>query len=744
MALPLKAPDSPFGSSGLTATPNRLPTVLDALELNERSESGGIYGIGLQVDPKTFEVVKINDLVLRPGINIPEMLSIGDTLLSIDDAVLGEVSNHFGWLTAIQFRCVVHRWRILLTSRFLVPQNRNTVEKLIPGPHKTFINLHFRDLETGNKFDVEVMRHVPLQVWEKKLRWYSIREPLEGQDLCADPRIVEVLEGIRESVIERSGELVDLVRYWQPDPEVNLGLRLVRSGTTDPPGQVTKVLEGSPAALLGLIRPGDEIRAVNGIKVTWSNRTSLLSSADIAARRKASLKVYRQGMLTMVVVPCTAQGNALAASQLHAAIEAVELLVSGGAEQDKVLEALRVVQEQARGMERRRLEAEVRQADSLCEAQGSIANQVLEAERLLRPIRAFTKGLDDLVPRVELDSALSDAQVLPSPPFCVFFLALRSSEAFPLSCDVQLCKSAASRLKGEVERLKALLCESVPQEELESARAEMDRLRTRFHTLLEETVPRPIHEVEVLGLGEEVRRYEALMPTLVPQEQLAAAKADAERWQAEAARLRQLADSMVSTTELDAARDRQRALADELAALTDRTRRLVSAADLAAARADADVSAAEAASLRGQVRLARRPFLTHSACLDLTPLSPIPQPQPAWSNRSGRSDELLARAPPSRCSGGAARCDAPGSRRAAGRGAGGGGRAAAGGVDKGLGGAARRDGRGDACYGRAALPAQAPGACGRAGVRAVLCVRGSMCAESDSSRCAHSPPSAFE
>ena len=36
-------------------------------------------------------MVQINDLVLRPGKSVPEMLSIGDTLISIDGAQLGQV-----------------------------------------------------------------------------------------------------------------------------------------------------------------------------------------------------------------------------------------------------------------------------------------------------------------------------------------------------------------------------------------------------------------------------------------------------------------------------------------------------------------------------------------------------------------------------------------------------------------------------------------------------------------------------
>ena len=65
------SPSSPTGKSGSTATPNRLPaglhfdpifrlleslkrmlcTVLDALELKERHDTGGVYGIG---QPLTF------------------------------------------------------------------------------------------------------------------------------------------------------------------------------------------------------------------------------------------------------------------------------------------------------------------------------------------------------------------------------------------------------------------------------------------------------------------------------------------------------------------------------------------------------------------------------------------------------------------------------------------------------------------------------------------------------------------
>ena len=469
---------------GLSTQPKRLPSVLDALELHEENQTGGVFGIGLQVDPKTFEVIKINDLVVQPGTNVPKMLSVGDTLLRIDGNVLGKEGN--------------------------------TLESLIPGSFNTFVNLSFRDLETVMEFEVVLMRHTPIQVWQRRLRWYQIREHLAGQDLCADPKLVSLLEGIRDSVVERSGDFVDLLRYWQPDPQMNLGLRFV--GKASGPGTVvSKLSPGCPAQLLSLVRPGDEVRAVNGVEVTGNNLQQLLNSTEVAIRRKASLKVYRQGVLNTVEVPCTAQANMRAIEQMFGLIGVAEQLVSGGAEQDKVLEALRVVHEHARSMECRRVEEEVRCADALYEAQASIANQVLDCEVLLRPIRAFTKGLEDLVPRVDVDAA---------------------------SADAELHKAAADRLRTELERLRAQLEQSVPRQELVQSRANEDRLRARVQQMLEDTVPKPIHSAEVQRLGEELRRYEELIGGMAP-------KADLERLREEKSRLEGLIVTMVPKAELD-------------------------------------------------------------------------------------------------------------------------------------------------------------------------------------------------
>ena len=102
------------------------------------------------MDPKSFSVVKINELSPRPGVPVNKMLSIGDTLLSIDERILGQVCP-------ILLAAMAETERNLHHSP-LNPnpetQEGNTVEKLIPGDKGTYITLHFRDLETGLPYDM--------------------------------------------------------------------------------------------------------------------------------------------------------------------------------------------------------------------------------------------------------------------------------------------------------------------------------------------------------------------------------------------------------------------------------------------------------------------------------------------------------------------------------------------------------------------------------------------------------------
>ena len=421
----------------------RLPALLDALELHEEVHTGGSFGIGLQVDPKTYGVLKVNNLIPRPGATIPELLSVGDTLLKINGAVLGQTGN--------------------------------TVERLIPGDFNTYVTLRFRDKETGQEFELDAMRHVPLQVWEKTVRRYEIREHLAGQDLCAEPRLVPVLEGIRDSVIDTSGDFVDLLHYWESDPHVSLGLVFAAetTGTTPriPVGTVSRLMAGCPAAVMDLLRPGDEVRSVNGMELGSNNLAPLLNTAEVAARRKASLRISRQGTLLTVDVPCVSQGCSHALEQLVANLGALERLVVARADTDKLLEALRVVLESARRAACERIQADVRQAELLCQAQQRIADHVLEAEKLLRPICAATQVLEDLVPRVDLDAARADCQ---------------------------LHKADAACSRAEVDQLQGELQGNVPEEELVLCRAEAEGLRASLCSVLHDSISRTIHDAEVM------------------------------------------------------------------------------------------------------------------------------------------------------------------------------------------------------------------------------------------------------
>ena len=436
----------------------QLPLLLDSLELREEVQTCGTFGIGLKVDPTTNEVLKVKDVIRRPGKQTAKLLSEGDTLLKINGAELGQTGN--------------------------------TVERLIPGDFNTYVTLQFRDKVTGKEYELDAMRHVPLQVWERKIRRYEIREHLAGQDLCADPRLVKVLEGIRDSVVDRSGDFVDLLHYWEADPHMSLGLLFAGESSPCRIGTVSRLTSGCPAQLMDLVRPGDEVQSVNGVEVRSSNLLQLLSSAEVAARRKATLRILREGAMITVDVPCVSQSSFRTVEQVVSRLGALEQLVIARANQDQALDALERVVESIHWAACERILAEVRQAELLCQAQQRIADQVLEAEVLLRPIRSFTKGLEDLVPRADL-------------------------EAVRAECERH--KAAADRLRPELDRQHWRLQDVAPGADLDAARADCE-----------------LHKAAAAHLRVQI---EQIQEQLVPRVDLDAARADCESHKAAAIRL---------------------------------------------------------------------------------------------------------------------------------------------------------------------------------------------------------------
>jgi hypothetical protein len=109
-------------------------------------------------------------------------------------------------------------------------------------------------------------------------------------------------------------------------------------------------------------------------------------------------------------------------------------LIRQGADAESLSASAEEISRIVKGMERARLEGEMRTVDVLNEAQAKISRQVgsdcfessaalrglvdkvhacgvvqvSSAERLLRPIRAYTKGLEDLVPKADRDVLLGE------------------------------------------------------------------------------------------------------------------------------------------------------------------------------------------------------------------------------------------------------------------------------------------------------------------------------------------------
>ena len=101
-----------------------MPAILDALILREERTKGGLFGIGLQINPKTFCVQRINRLIDKFGVErFTELVRIGDVVVTTDGKILGQDVD----LSAIL------------------------------GEYKTTVTLRLYSKERGGDYDIEVM-----------------------------------------------------------------------------------------------------------------------------------------------------------------------------------------------------------------------------------------------------------------------------------------------------------------------------------------------------------------------------------------------------------------------------------------------------------------------------------------------------------------------------------------------------------------------------------------------------------
>ena len=68
-----------------------MPAILDALILREGRTKDGLFGIGLQINPKTFCVQRINRLIDKFGVErFTELVRIGDVVITADGKMVGQ------------------------------------------------------------------------------------------------------------------------------------------------------------------------------------------------------------------------------------------------------------------------------------------------------------------------------------------------------------------------------------------------------------------------------------------------------------------------------------------------------------------------------------------------------------------------------------------------------------------------------------------------------------------------------
>ena len=142
-------------------TAGPMPRETELLELREEYTQGGIWGIGLSIEKvPPHKILHVEDLIDRDGANCSNLVSVGDFLLKVDNVSVQDVSIE-------------------------------SLEAVIFGPVDTVIKLSMLG-QANRSYDIHVKRHVPINVWDRTLRWYSLKTEYEGQDFMAQNKIISV------------------------------------------------------------------------------------------------------------------------------------------------------------------------------------------------------------------------------------------------------------------------------------------------------------------------------------------------------------------------------------------------------------------------------------------------------------------------------------------------------------------------------------------------------------------------
>jgi len=137
-----------------------MPRSTEILELHENYMQGGIWGIGVSIAKESpHTILHIEDLRDPDGQNCNHLAQVGDLITHVDDAP-------------------VHA------------ANISSLETIIFGPLDSVIKLSLAS--DGQKYDLHVQRHVPINVWDRTLRWYELKPEFCDKDFMAENKIVKV------------------------------------------------------------------------------------------------------------------------------------------------------------------------------------------------------------------------------------------------------------------------------------------------------------------------------------------------------------------------------------------------------------------------------------------------------------------------------------------------------------------------------------------------------------------------
>ena len=287
--------------------------------------------------------------------------------------------------------------------------NIDSIETLILGPPGSVVKLTLSS--HGRQYEIHVQRHVPIQVWDRTLRWYALKPEFKDKDFLAENKIISVLEGMRQYTHDGCGNLADLLKDHQTERST-LGIHLslpthVPHGVG--PGQIRALTLGGPAFLSGQVQLGDEILAVDGNPVADADSVSALVRGSDDIGTTCTVTLLRNGETFDVVLIRGSSTRVRAIQKLFQLIETSEDHIKKG-NLDDAVRALGLIHGNLWASESARVERESRLSERLAKMQSTLFNDITAAEKALHPMPDF----DD--PEVVIKASAPRVQRSAAPP----------------------------------------------------------------------------------------------------------------------------------------------------------------------------------------------------------------------------------------------------------------------------------------------------------------------------------------